>query len=175
MKTNRTLKLITLTAAIFGFAATSFGQIASDEAAANAGAKIIAPITIDWVRHMYFGAIIKTTGANVVTLSHDATAVREATVAESLLAAQTGNPTSAQFSIAGEEAFTFSVGLPSSITIEGPGEDMTVDNLTMNLSATSNTFGASPTTLYVGGDLNVGANQTVGAYTGTFTVTVAYN
>ncbi|MFA5227613.1 MAG: DUF4402 domain-containing protein [Bacteroidales bacterium] len=172
MKTNRTLKLITLTAAIFGFAATSFGQISSDQADAGVGATIIAPITVSQAHDLEFGYIVKTTTANIVTVT--AAGARSATVTESLLTSQTGDPSAAEFEVTGEDDFTYKVTLPTTITLEGDGGvDMTVDNFVTNLTNNIGTIGTNDT-FTVGANLNVNANQGVGLYTGEFQVTVAY-
>jgi hypothetical protein len=172
MKTNRTLKLITLTAAIFGFAATSFGQNSADATAA-AGAKIIAPITINKDIDLYFGNIVKTEGANVVTLAANASGDRIATISTSLMTSQTGSPTAAKFSVGGETAFSYAVELPDSITLDGDGDDMTVDTFTTDLTSDKGIIGTNDA-FYVGAKLHVNADQGVGLYTGEFQVTVAY-
>ena len=68
----------------------------------------------------------------------------------------------------------FDVVLPPSASLTGSaGEAMTVDAFTSSLSGTG--IGGStvtPTVLNLGATLHVGANQEVGTYSGTFTVTV---
>ncbi|MHB8800744.1 MAG: DUF4402 domain-containing protein [Thermoanaerobaculia bacterium] len=71
------------------------------------------------------------------------------------------------------------VTLPAaSVTLlrSGGGASMTVDAFRSNLSASCNGTSpgpcpSAPFTLWVGGRLNVGANQTPGVYSGTFAVT----
>ena len=75
---------------------------------------------------------------------------------------------------------TYSIALPSTpVTINGPlSAAMTVDTFTSDIAsgALSGALGAAGSqSFYVGGKLHVGANQAAGNYTGTFTVTVAYN
>ncbi|MDD4429601.1 MAG: DUF4402 domain-containing protein [Paludibacter sp.] len=175
MKTNRTLKLITLTAAIFGFAATSFGQNSATSGVATAGARIIAPITIGNLANLYFGYIVKTSGTNDIILDANSSATRHPSVASSIMTTQTGTPTAAQFSVTGEDDFTYAVTLPSSITLAGPtgSTAMTVDTFTTNLTNDKGTIGEE-NSFYVGAILHVNAGQAVGNYAGEFTVTVAY-
>jgi hypothetical protein len=49
---------------------------------------------------------------------------------------------------------------------------MTVTNFTRNPTGAGNTGSGGVQTLTVGGTLNVAINQPIGAYTGTFNVTV---
>jgi hypothetical protein len=177
MKTTRTLKLITLTAAIFGFAATSFAQDPSETAtaSASAGARIIAtPITIEKDIDLYFGDIVKTSSVNVVTLTPALLTSRTATVASSLLDNQTGTPTAAKFSVTGENSYIYLISLPNTaVDLTGPGTTMTVTNFSTDLADNKGTIGTN-NEFYVGAKLNVNADQAVGTYTGTFDVTVTY-
>lgn len=65
---------------------------------------------------------------------------------------------------------------PVTLTRSGGGASMTVDTFRSNLSTDCNGAPGSPCpkapfTLWVGGRLNVGANQAPGVYSGTFAVT----
>ncbi len=81
----------------------------------------------------------------------------------------------AQFTVSGEPNVAVSLGFDPSngvATLTGTGDDMTV-NLT--LSASNPTLnGSGAATVFVGGTLNVNANQASGLYSGTFTVTANY-
>jgi hypothetical protein len=68
----------------------------------------------------------------------------------------------------------FSVTLPSgTVTLNGSaGGTMTVDTFTQNPANPINASTSTPTPFTVGATLHVGANQTNGTYTGTFSVTV---
>ena len=86
--------------------------------------------------------------------------------------------TAAAFTIEGEGAATYSVTLPSSVSLAGNGTAMTVATFTSTPGdgALSGNAGAVGTqTLLVGGTLAVGASQAAGSYSGDFDVTVAYN
>jgi hypothetical protein len=69
----------------------------------------------------------------------------------------------------------FDVILPAgSVTIAGPGAaTMTVSNFTVSPTGSIGASTSSATLFFVGGTLQVGANQAAGFYTGTFNVTVA--
>jgi hypothetical protein len=87
----------------------------------------------------------------------------------------------AAFTLFGESNVTYAVTLPSSATITKSGgtETMTVDTFTSTLSGTglvvTGTLFGTEGSFKVGGKLHVPADQTPGSYTGTFTVTAAYN
>ena len=180
MKTNRTLKLITLTAAIFGFAASSFGQSSATASTVTASATIIAPITITNNTSLNFGVIVPGTTEGSVTLPADG-GTRTTTGGTSVLTSQTGNPTLAAFTVTGQANYTYSITLPTSIPLEGGGSSMNVTNFTSSIGTGIGVAGITiqedgTSTFNVGATIAVGASedQPVGAYTGSFDVTVAY-
>ena len=83
----------------------------------------------------------------------------------------------ATFDITGEASTTYAITLPGgAATLTGtPSGTMTVDTWTSNPAATGTLSGGGTQTISVGGDLNIGASQAQGSYTGTYTVTVDYN
>jgi len=76
--------------------------------------------------------------------------------------------------VAGEPNTSFAVGLPGSIQITSGANSMTVDSFTTGASAYL-LDGAGAAGLSVGANLSVAANQPAGLYSGSFSVTVAYN
>lgn len=86
------------------------------------------------------------------------------------------NGVAGQFSVSGEPSKSVSISLPSSITLAGNrGGTMTVNNFVGSPSSTATTLDSSGNlTLKIGADLLVGAGQTSGTYTGTYSVTVNY-
>lgn len=179
MKTNRTLKLITLTAAIFGFAATSFGQSSATASGVTASATIIAPIAItNNNSSLNFGVIVPGTTAGSVTLPADG-GTRTTTGGTSVLTTQTGNPTLATFTVTGQENYTYALTLPTtSVPLSGAGVSMSVSNFDSNIgdgpTVAGITLTAGTSTFNVGATIAVGASQAVGVYNGTFDVIVAY-
>jgi hypothetical protein len=141
---------------------------------ANAKANIISPISIVKVvgADLNFGDVVPggTAGTVVVTPA----AARTSTGGVSL-----GNAaavTAAAFTVGGANNATYTITLPAGpTTVTAGANTMTVDTFTSNPSGTGLLSGTGTQTLNVGGTLNVGINQAVGAYTGTFSVTVAYN
>lgn len=183
MKTNRTLKLITLTAAIFGFAATSFGQNGNTATSANttASATIIRPIGIalNEGSALRFGNIVPSADGTVKVAPDDTPTYSTGIVAFTGSGAA-GIISAAKFTVSGDPSNSFSITLPTSVQIttgEG-GATMTVDTFTSTPSATgtlSSDEAAGTASLNVGATLTVAATQATGTYTGTFQVTVAYN
>lgn len=179
MKTNRTLKLITLTAAIFGFAATSFGQITASDGA-GAFATIIKPITLTKVDDLQFGVIAADAdGGSVVVAAATGTATPSGVILYTA-----GNnaidPSAAFFNVTGEASYTYKITLPSSVTLtrDGGAETMSVGTFKTNTPSESlvgNTFDEDGKASFkVGGTLTIGASQVAGLYAGTLSVTVDY-
>jgi len=96
----------------------------------------------------------------------------------------------AQFAGMGRRNFFIRVQYPTSITLTGPGQAMTVDTITLNaspdltLSAPGSSNGnrryliVSLSGIFafkMGGTLRVNANQAAGVYSGNYTVTAVYN
>lgn len=140
-------------------------------AKANATATIITPIAIAHVADLSFGKIPAAQGE--VTISPDGV---RTTTGDILPSPSEGEVHAAQFTVTGLANATYAITLPGNneVTIKGPGEPMTVTKFTSNPSGTGTLTGGTQT-LSVGAMLTVGANQTAGAYTGEFSVKVAYN
>jgi hypothetical protein len=169
-------KFFALATVMIAFSVSSFGQVTAS-ATANASATIIAPITLTWVSDLNFGNVVTSAATGTVTL--DAAGTRTAGAGASILAAQPGTVTVANFTVGGNVGWNYAITLPGSVSIDDPGlgDPMTVDTFT-STPTTSGTIGAGGTqTLTVGATLHVGANQVAGVYTSAtpFTVTVNYN
>ena len=149
-------------------------------ASATASATILRPITITKATDMNFGNVVPSSAAGTVVLLPDGT--RSSTAGSTFIPSNPGTVTAAAFTIEGEGAATYSVTLPSSVSLAGNGTAMTVATFTSTpgavagdgvLSGSAGTAGTQ--TLLVGGTLAVGASQGAGSYSGRFDVTVAYN
>ncbi|HOF76247.1 MAG TPA: DUF4402 domain-containing protein [Bacteroidales bacterium] len=168
MKT--TLKIFTLTVAIFAFSNISFGQ-SSATANANAGANILKPIAITNTQDLDFGDIIsQTTGFTVIVTTAGTRSASNATAILTAVGKQ------ATFSVTGQESQSFKVTLPADgvVSIESGENSMNITDFDHNLGENPALDGTGKATLNVGAVLNVGATQAAGVYTGTFDVTVAY-
>ncbi len=139
-------------------------------ATATASAKIYQPISIAKASDLNFGAMIATPTAGTVKL--DPAGVR--TASGGAVLASAAGVSAASFDVAGEPNTSFAVGLPGSIQITSGANSMTVDSFTTGASAYL-LDGAGASGLSVGANLSVAANQPAGLYSGSFSVTVAYN
>lgn len=162
---NKFIALVTL---VMGISAASMAQ---SEATATATATLVTPIAISKTVDMNFGTVAASSTAGTVVLGADDVATPSGGVS-----LPGGTPTAAQFSVTGEGTSTFSITLPSSITLVSGTNNLTVDNFVSTPSATG-TLAAGAATVKVGATLNVPASAPAGTYTNTtdLTVTVNYN
>ena len=91
------------------------------------------------------------------------------------VAAQGGSPNAAAFNVTGDPDFLYDITLPESfIWIDGPGnKKMKVDSFTDSEGGTGTLVGGTDS-FTVGATLRINNNQSAGAYSGSFDVTVAY-
>lgn len=172
MKTNRTLKLITLTAAIFGFAATSFAQLNFQATTTGtASANIIQAITVTNARNLDFGNIVFS-GTGTVSIPAENAGTPGYTGGVYAPTGVEGTRTSAQFNVTGLSGAKFSFEVDDTVTLEHGSDTMTATLSSSESENISLTGGAA--TVYVGGVLAVGATQPIGEYSGTFNVKVTY-
>ena len=148
---------------------------------ATANANVIAPITIANGLTLEFGNVVA--GAGTVTIAA-ATGNRTDSVPALTPGGQKGTVRAATFNVAGEGTSTYAITLPAAdveLAQTGtPANKMTVTAFTVSgtgVDSLLNTgvLAAGVATLNVGATLNVAALQAPGAYTGTYSVTVAYN
>jgi hypothetical protein len=160
-------------AVLVSLAAVAAHAQSSASATASALAKVISPITITKNTDLNFGTIITGPAGTVIVSAAGVETASGATVVSP-------NPSvsAAQFTVTGEPSTAYSISLPSTITITNGAQTMTVDNFTSSPTPTgllsAATTGPGSQSLNVGARLNVLANQAVGNYAGTFSVTVAY-
>lgn len=164
-----------------GITAPAFAQVTASQST-DASITIIRPIVLTKVTDLVFGTVTRpASGTNTVTLSTSSDTAT-ASVANSLITTGTGSTRSrASYTVTGETGRTVAISLNSSsatLTRSGGSETLTV-NLTLE-AATDTLTGANGDfsgdgTLYVGGSVDVASGTVAGAYTGSFTTTVAYN
>ena len=148
----------------------------SAQASANATATIVKAISIDKVTDLQFGKIIAAPTAGQVAIQTDGS--RTIVAGNVVLFNQGSDEQAASFKTIGSPGAAYYLVLPAdgSVSLTGPsGSDpMTIEGFVH--SATGTLDAATGEEIFnVGGTLNVGANQAPGQYTGTFTVTAAYN
>ena len=150
----------------------AFGQDgARSSATADVLAEIVSPIEIADGTPLNFGRIIgNADGGNVrVDINSNRTFSNPDSNAPSTGA---DTPTAAKFDVTAASGYAFNVYIPATI-LSGAGDDMDI-SFTHSLAASGNTGTGEPESLYVGGLLSVNPDQLEGEYTGTVTVTVAY-
>ncbi len=138
----------------------------------TATAIIATPITINEDTNLSFGKFALGTGGTGGTITLTPALATVKTVS-GLNALSVPVVTAGKFTVTGVSGAAFAITMPSTITLNGPGTAMTVDNITSFPSGGAILNGGTQT-LYIGGRLNVNAAQANGSYTGVYTVAVAY-
>jgi hypothetical protein len=143
---------------------------------ANATATIIQAISIDKVADLNFGKIIAASTAGQVAIQLDGT--RTIAAGNVVLFDQGSNHQAASFKTMGTPGADYYLVLPADgsvlLTRTDGTETMTIEEFVHSANGTLDAS-TGEETFNVGATLNVGANQAPGQYTGTFTVTAAYN
>jgi hypothetical protein len=159
-----------------GFTARVMAQATeSTDVAAN----IVIPIAITETASLHFGTMTVLAGSGgTCVLSTQGVRTQTAGVN---LSVQAPLPSNAAYNVTGAVNTSYSINLPSKITVKYLSNSMTIgklvarpasvgaDGLTGALSAVGND------NFTIGGTLNVLPGQVAGLYTGTFDVTVVYN
>jgi hypothetical protein len=136
-------------------------------ATAQAGATIIAPMTITKNVDLNFGNIASGSAAGSVVLSTSG----DRTALNVTLPSVPGTVSAAAFTVAGLVGANYKINLPTSITISNGTTTMTIDEFEENANKV---LAAGTETFNVGATINLAANQAAGSYTGSFAVTVDY-
>lgn len=156
---------------------SAFAQSAAntDSASASGSVTIVRPVTITKTSDLAFGRIVKPrTGMGTVSIANSSNSV----VAGSGAVALSGITTSrAAFTVDGEGGQVVTTSIPSTMTLSGNNDSITVNlspdfGSTVTLSGSSASAGSA--TLNVGGSFDLASSRASGAYTGSFTVSVAY-
>jgi hypothetical protein len=168
-------KFFVLAVVMLSFTAATFAQVSST---ATATATIVTPISISIASaNLSFGNVIQTIPANPATVTVDpATGLASYNNATTSAApAATAAITRATFTVTGTPGAAYSILLPASVTLNGPGANTMIADNFASSPATPGTLTGGTSTLYVGARLNLIANQAGGTYTSAaFTVTVNY-
>lgn len=169
-------------AAVAGFGVSAHAQN-SATAPTTSSVTIFRPITLTKDTDLSFGTVVRPlTGAGTVTISQtDGT--RNLTGSGALL--NTGAPNTqappgrATYTVNGEGGQTFSITVPATFDMTRATGTETIEVVLTPSSTTgllSNALGTAGTTTFgVGGSIEIDSNTAGGAYSGTFTTTVAYN
>ncbi len=152
----------------------AFSQATAPTASATAivRANIQVPLSITKMSDLNFGTTIATPLAGKVTV--DPFGVRTATGGVVLANTSVFGVSAAAFQVNGEANTTFSVVLPASAQMIFGAFSMLVDGFVTDGAPYKLSVNGGQR-LGVGASMTVGANQAPGLYSGSFTVTVAYN
>ena len=166
LKTNtlRTGLLVTTVATVGAFASYLQAATVSTTASAN----ILQPISIAKVADLSFGDVYPD-GTLAGTVTVDFAGGRTFGGGASI---GTAAGTSGAFNVTGEANKSYSLTIPATVALAGPGTDM---NLTLSSNPATSLDATGSDTFQIGGTLDVGAAQTAGAYSATFDVTANYN
>ena len=142
-------------------------------ATATATATIVEALSISKEADLKFGKIIAASTAGQVQIQTNGS--RTIASGDVVLFNEGSDHQAASFKVSGTPNKTYSLDFPATISLTGPtgSTPMTVEGFVHNTQGILNDSGED--TFAVGATLNVGANQAPGQYTGTFTVTAAYN
>ena len=160
--------------ALAAFTGPAFAAPSSASMSGSAQASILTPLAIVPVNTLSFGQLTRPTAAGTVVMAPSGTITTTGGVSTSTAIAQTTTRGPGTFLLVGEAGRLFTIDLPT-VAILRQG----TRNMRLSAFRSSWTPGDvfSPTRTYVlsvGATLNVGGNQTIGTYTGTYAVTVTY-
>lgn len=160
--------------ALAALADPAFAAPSSSTVSGSAQAVILTPLTIAPINALRFGQLTRPTAAGTVVMSPSGTITTTGGVITSTAIAQTTPRGPGTFAVVGEAGRAFSVSLPTVVILRQGTRNMRLTAFRSNWTAGA-VFSASRTfALSVGATLNVRANQAIGTYTGTYTVTVTY-
>jgi hypothetical protein len=138
----------------------------------TATAAIIRPISIVATSSLRFGVIARPSTAGTLTVSTTgAVSTTGGMVGSNAINQGALGPRAGTFRVSGEPGASFGVVLPPTATVTAPGGSMTISLFTVG-ALTGSAVGTLD--IAVGGTLTVSANQTVGAYSGTYQITATY-
>ena len=161
--------------AIVMVASFSNKVMAQSNADSDALATLIVPLSIANDVAMDFKTVAASATAGTVVMTAAATAVVTAHDGATVVS---GTPTAGKFTVTGDGTQAFTITLPATAsTLTGSvSGDITVDTWTCSEADLNNAALASGTLVfYVGGTLNIDADEVAGLYSGTFNVIVDYN
>ena len=159
-----TKKLI-IAASVFAFTAFLVSGDRAEAITGNASAQIAIPVTIAETTALDHGTVTASGSLGTVTIS--VAGVRGVTGGVGALG---GSPSQGVFTVTGDANNAFTTTMDPTSSLTGPGAPMVA---TLGNDAPANLSSGSAT-INVSSSLAVAASQTVGAYSGTYSITVNY-
>ncbi len=177
-KLARALPALTVLAAV-AVAAPAFATETNSSVSVTGSMNVTAPLTVAKNADLVFGTIMRPT-SGTGTVSVDAQNGNRTVTgnATGVTGGSNATPTRAAFTVTGDGGMNITVTVPQNMTMtRGGSNPITVAlNSTMGGGQLSGSAGSTGTANFgVGGQLTLSNTTPPGAYTGTFTVTVAYN
>lgn len=176
MNLNNSKILVVLFAIYVAIPTSLYAQVSSTLSSIGIDAKVIAPITIENTSStpLNFGTVSRSSIAGTVTVPTSGN--RTTTGGASVLGSSSFS--AAPFTVGGENDATFNISLPVNGTVvltrTSGSETMAVNSFVSSVGTSPTLSSSGTATFVVGATLTVGANQVAGDYTGSFSVTVAY-
>jgi hypothetical protein len=177
---SKFLRITSLATAVAGLALTATPAAAQQVGPNNgknatATARIVKPLTLEWVDDLDLGNIILTSGTwtgAVVGVAQDGTPTCPTTVVTC-----TGTMKPARYKVTGTNNQTVKINVDPVLTLINQNDTTVSLPLSVDSPGTINlgNSGASGFTFALGGDIVVDAATLDGTYFGTFAVTVEYN
>ncbi|MBT5471973.1 MAG: DUF4402 domain-containing protein [Nitrospina sp.] len=165
MISKNMLKITIAALLTLGFGASN-AMAASDTGTAEA--TVVKQITISKTQDLGFGGMLQSGTGGTITISP-----ADGTVTPSGVQTTGATATRGEFFVDGDPNRAYTTTLDPTVTLFGGfgASPMTAD-LTQDSNGALILFGSD--VIFIGGTLNVGVNQSPGAYTGSFNVTVDY-
>jgi hypothetical protein len=170
------MKKVLLTLMVFAaivLNAAAADNVANKTVNVQGKARIITPITLTKDRDLDFGVIARGTASSTIVVDKVANPTPNVTAGDAVVLSSTAQ-TSAQFTVSGETGKTYAITIPTTQDITDGTNHLTISAFTCSNSLTNSTIGTG-NVFYVGGTLTVPTSAVSASYTGTFSVTVAYN
>ena len=159
------LSLIGMTAV--GIAAGAANVQAAD-VTGNASAVIQTPIVLTEDTAMDFATIVADAAGDTVTLTS------AGAISSTGTSTFSGTPAAGAFSATGTPSAAVTISFSTGDVLTGPGADMALGTFTNDAGASPAFDALGALAFNVGANLTVGATQTAGSYSGTYTLTVDY-
>ncbi|MET0273662.1 MAG: DUF4402 domain-containing protein [Phenylobacterium sp.] len=145
----------------------------------NSSIAVLQPIALAKVSDLSFGTVVRPTSGSGNVLINATTGAR--TITGSVTPMGSGPVAAisrAAFSVSGEGGQNFVITVPASFNMTLAGQNPMTVTLTSSMSGgtLSNALGTAGSSSFgVGGQVTIASGTPSGSYTGSFTVTVAYN
>jgi hypothetical protein len=162
-------------AAAVAVAAPALAQ--SAQTTGSGSINVVRPLTITKNADLHFGSVMRPSSGNgTVTVSTAGARSFSGPVTGMNVGA---TPQAAEFKVDGEGGQSVSITVPQSFQIANGSDSLqvlTTNNLSGNTLALNNAVGSSGSaTFKVGGSVPISNGTPLGTFTGTFTVSAAYN